>query len=218
MNEIIPSDLQSFKKEWFRYYAEIPGKRHTFVFIDPALSEADTADYTGIVVVHVDSNNDWYIPYAQRHRLTPTELVKFVFTLNEQFRPNIIGIEEVAYQKALLYFLGEEMRRRRVVIPVKGIKYPPQKSKQTRILSLVPRFEFGHVAMAQGLTDLEIELLQFPRSSHDDLVDALASIEYIAFPPDTKEQPLEKPHSPSDPNYERWYIQNLDRKNRELGD
>lgn len=217
LNEIIPSELQTFKREWFRYYDTLPKKVNTFIFIDPALSEADTSDYTGILVVHVDSKNEWYISYARRHRLNPTELVKFVFTLYEQYKPSVIGIEEIAFQKALLYFISEEMRRRNIVIPVTGIKYPTTKSKQTRILSLVPRFEWNHISMTQGLTDLEIELLQFPRGSHDDLIDALASIDYIAFTPDDKEKPLEKPSSPNHPDYERWYIENIQRKSADEG-
>lgn len=208
MNRIIPAELQTFKREWFKYYAELPKKKTTFIFIDPALSEADTSDYTGVVVVNVDANKDWYVSYAQRHRLSPPQLVSFVFELNREFQPNVIGIEEVAYQKALLYFLDEEMKRRNVLLPVIGHKYPPTKSKQTRILSLVPRMAFTHLFMKQGLVDLELELLSFPRGSHDDLIDALASIEAIAYSPDDRPEEMKKPHSPSDPAYESWYIQN----------
>lgn len=208
LNEIVPSDRQTFKRTWFKYHQEVPPIRNTFVFIDPALSEADTADYTGIVVVQVDVNGDWHIVYAKRHRLNPTELVQFVFKLNEEWKPQVIGIEEVAFQKVLLYFLGEEMRRRGIVVPATGIKYPPDKGKQARILSLVPRFEWGHIFLGQGLTDLEIELLQFPRGSHDDLIDSLASIEYIAFRPDNREKPIARPNSPHDPKYEQWFRQN----------
>lgn len=207
LNEIIPSELQTFKKTWFNYFSELPKKTNCFVFIDPALSEADTSDFTGIVVLKIDAKNDWYVQYAKRHRLNPTQLVDFVFRLNSQFSPQVIGIEEVAYQKALLYFLAEESRRRNVALPVHGVKYPPTISKQTRILGLVPRFEFNRIFLNQGLEDLELELLQFPRGSHDDLIDALASMEKIAYAPDSKEEPLAKPHSPSDPNYEKWFIQ-----------
>ncbi len=217
LNEIIPSDLQTFKKDWFRYYERLPKKTNTFIFIDPALSEADTADNTGIVVLRVDANNDWYVEYAKRHRINPTELIKYVFELYAQFKPNIIGIEEIAFQKALLYFLTEEMNRRNIHMPVVGIKYPPQNSKQTRILSLVPRFEFGRIALKPGLTDLELELLQFPRGSHDDLIDALAAMDYIAFPADRKEDQIAKPTSQQDPNYEKWYIQQRFKESRESG-
>lgn len=207
LNEIIPADRQTFKKDWFKYFETLPKKRTTFAFIDPALSEADTSDYTGVVVVHVDQDGTWYIPYARRHRLNPTQLVEFIFKLNQEFKPNAIGFEEIAFQKAILYFFNEEMRRRKTIVPITGIKYPPDKSKQTRILSLVPRFEWGHVCLSPGLTDLELELLQFPRGAHDDLIDALASIELIAHPPDSRPEQLKKPHSPNHPDYERWVIQ-----------
>lgn len=216
LNEIIPADLQTFKREWFRYYAEIPKRLNTYTFIDPALSEAATSDFTGIVTVHVDVNGDWFVSYAKRHRLTPTELVDFVFRLDEEFKPKLIGIEEIAFQRALLYFISEEMRRRGKSVPIKGIKYPPQISKETKILSLVPRLEFGHILFNRGLEDLELELLQFPRGSHDDLIDALASIDSLVSVPDNKPDLIKKPHSPSDPAYESWFIQeSLRRSNGE---
>lgn len=209
LNEIVPADAQSFKRAWFRYYDKLPDIKNTYVFIDPALSEAATADYTGIIVVHVDVQGNWYVAYAQRHRITPTDLIHYIFKLNEVFQPNCIGIEAIAFQKALIYFLSEEMRRRNVHLPVTPIKYPNKNSKETRILSLVPRLEFGRILFAHGLTDLELELLQFPRGKHDDLIDALASIEYIASQPSQRPQVMDKPHSPADPRYEQWYRENL---------
>jgi predicted phage terminase large subunit-like protein len=213
LNEIIPSELQTFRKEWLRYYKYIPEKHTTFITIDPALSEADTSDYTGVVVCHVDYEKRWYVSYAQRHRVSPTRLVDLIFSLNQQFKPNAIGIEEVSYQKALLYFLDEEMRRRDVLLPVSGIRPPNQKTKQMRILSLVPRFEWGHIYLSQGLQDLELELLRFPRGAHDDLIDSLAYIDYIAYAPD-KEREFEKQPGPQHPDYERWYIQQLRKKRK----
>lgn len=212
LNEIIPAELQTFKQSWFKHYESLPDTLNRFVFVDPALSEADTSDYTGVVVVAVDPEKRWYILYAKRYRVTPTELINLLFQLNQTFSPSIIGIEVVAYQKALLYFLDEEMRRRNVILPIKGITPPTDRTKQARILSLVPRFEWGHMFLNRGLTDLEIELLQFPRGSHDDLIDALASIEYIYYPPDKKSGEIAKPAGPAHPEYERWYIQQLTKK------
>lgn len=218
LNEIIPSDLQTFKKEWFKYYSQLPKKTNTFIFIDPALSEADTADSTGVVVIKVDVKGDWYVENATRKRFSPTQLLEHIFELNEHYHPTSIGVEEIAFQKVLLYFLAEEMRRRNKVIPVTGIKYPNQKSKQMRILSLVPRFEYNHVFLNQGLQDLELEMLQFPRGAHDDLIDSLAGMEYLAHAPDDRDEVMKKPHSPSDPSYETWYRQNLIRSNNEKAD
>lgn len=208
LNEIIPSDLQSFKREWFTYFKELPSRVSTFIFVDPAISQADTADYTGVVVISVSPDAHWFVRFARRYKITPTQLIDLIFKLNTQFSPMVIGIEEVAYQKALLYFLHEEMRRRDVVLPIKGIKPPNDKTKEMRILSLVPRFEFGRISLAQGLTDLELELLKFPRGSHDDLIDALASCEYITVTPD-KEKRWAKPPQPNHPDYERYIIEKM---------
>lgn len=212
LNEIIPSDMQTFKNEWFRYYDNVPSNVNNFIFIDPALSEADGADYTGIVVVSVDFEKHWYVRHAGRYKLTPTRLIEKIFELHKMYNPNVIGVEEVAYQKALLYFLDEEMRRRKTVLPVMGVKPPTDKTKHMRILSLVPRFEWSRVFLARNLQDLELELLQFPRGSHDDIIDALAGIEFIYYPPAAEKKWAKPPH-PSSPDYEKWFIENLRRRN-----
>lgn len=214
MNEIVPSELQTFKKDWFQYYEKLPKTLFTFLYVDPALSEADGSDFTGMVVVSVDTKGEWYVTHARRYRLSPTQIVSELFRWNDVFRPTIIGIEEVAYQKALLYFLDEEMRRRNVILPVKGIRPPNDRSKQARILSLVPRFEWGRVHLARSLNDLEMELLQFPRGAHDDLIDALASIEYIAMTP-SEESPWKTPPAPNSPDYEAYYIHQLQSRKEE---
>jgi predicted phage terminase large subunit-like protein len=214
LNKVIPTELQTFKRDWLKIYTRVPRRVNTFMAIDPALSEADTADNTGIVVVDVDAQNQRYVRYAKRHRVNPTELIDLIFRLHAQFNTTAIGVEQIAYQKALLYFLDQEMRRRNTILPVEGIKYPPTKSKQTRILSLVPYFEYGRMLLNQGLQELEQELLEFPRGRHDDLIDALAQIDYLAYPPTDKEE-FKKPHSQHHADYEKWYIHNL-QKNQDV--
>lgn len=214
LNEIIPTDKQTFKKEWFKYYDSIPEEAITFCFVDPAISQADTADYTGVVVVAVDNQANWYVKAAKRYKITPTQIINLLFELDRIFSPRIIGVEEVAYQKALLYFMDEEMRRRNKLLPIKGVKPPLDKSKQARILgALVPRIEWGRLFFNKGLEDFELELLSFPRGAHDDLIDAAAGIEYIYYKPDKiPEIPFDK-LSPHHQDYERRYIETLAKKN-----
>lgn len=209
MNEIIPDGEQPFKKEWIRYYQHLPERKHTFAFIDPAISQTDNADFTALTVIDVDVDQNWYVRCAQRFKINPTQLVSLVFNVNNQFKPMCIGIEDVAYQKALLYMLDEEMRRRKIIAPVKGINPGTDKTKEMRILSLVPRFEWGRIFLAQGLTDFEMEMMLFPRGSHDDLLDSLAYMEQIiVYPSKEKTHGSSKP-APNSPEYEKWYIQNL---------
>lgn len=208
-NEVIPEDEQKFMPDWLQYYESVPRHVVHFAMVDPAISQSKKSDYTACVVVAVDESATWYVRYAKRAKLTPTQQLALLFKLPTVF-PNLmaIGVEKVAYQAALIMFAAELMRGGQPVIPLKEVTRGPTDHKNTRILGLVPRFEWQRVKLAQGLHDLENELIMFPRASHDDLSDALASIADFAYAPG-KEQPSNEAPAPNSPEYESWYIRNL---------
>lgn len=207
-NEVIPEDEKQFKQHWLRYYVQIPQDTFRFGFIDPAIGQDKHHDYTGIVIVDVDVNGVWYVRVALRERLTPTEIVSKMFEIHKEFNLMALGVEIVAYQEALIYMLSEEMRRRNEIIPVKEIRRASI-SKTTRILGLVPRFEWGSIYLARGLTHLEDELSRFPRGKHDDILDALASLEEMVFYPEKAKENADKELPPNHPDYEKMVIRNL---------
>lgn len=215
-NEIVPDDAKNFKKEWLKHYDSIPERVHTFAFIDPAISQEEGSDNTGIVIVDVDMENTWYLKVAKRAKLTPTNIIDLCFEIYTHFKPQVIGIEEVAFQKSLLYMVADQMKKRNLVIPVTGIKVDTETTKEARILSLVPKFEWGHILINRGLHDFEMEYSQFPRGKRD-IMDALAYIDRIAFVPQKERDKNERPH-PTDSRYESWHIRNLvKRANESLG-
>lgn len=207
-NVIIPDEEKKFKKQWLRYTTEIPKITTRFGFIDPAIGQHKHNDYTGIAIIHADPDGTWYLRLGARYRLTPSEIVNKAFQLCEQYELDCLGIESVAYQEALLYLMSEEMQKRQKVIPVKGITRS-KVSKNSRIMGLVPRFEWARIFLYPGMTDFEDELDSFPRGTHDDILDALASLEELVYYPEREKEILEQPHSPNDPNYEKWFIQQL---------
>jgi len=207
-NELIPDDEKRFRKEWLRYTTTMPAQKTAFGFIDPAIGQSRHSDYTGIAVIYTDIDGIWYLRLAARYRLTPTQIVNKAFELCDQFGLQALGVENVAYQEALLYLMAEEMNKRQKTIPVKGITRN-RISKESRILGLVPRFEWGRIYMTPGLIEFEDEYHSFPRGSHDDILDALASLEELVYYPTKEVKKLEQPHSPHDPNYEKWIIEQL---------
>lgn len=217
-NEIIPDDERRFKTEWLRPISQIPENTYRFAFVDPAIGQRNHNDYTGIAIVDVDHGGNWYLHVAQRYRLTPSQIISKLFDIQEQFHCQAIGLEIVAYQEALLYMLQEESLRRQVVLPVKGIRRMAV-SKETRILGLVPRFEWARIFVTPGMTDFEDEILSFPRGSHDDILDAVASLEELVFYPEKeKEKALERPENPQHPDYEKWFIANAHKRQSQEGD
>lgn len=217
MNEIIPSGDQDFKAEWIKYYDELPDLYYTFAFLDPAISTQDTADFTALVVVHVDVDGNWYVEQAKRYRINATDTIDLLFTVTKEFKPMCIGVEIVSYQKAIMHFLDKEMRHRNVIVPVKGIQRGADKTKERRILSLVPRFEWGRIYLNKNLTDLEDEYSKFPRSSYDDVLDALSSIEEICFSPERKKEDDKQP-APNSSRYEQWYIRSQNQTSWSTGE
>lgn len=206
-NEVIPEDERVFRPEWLQYYDYIPKRCLTFAFIDPAISQEKESDNTGIVIVRVDEESRWYVEIAKRAKLSPTNIVDLCFEIHSNFSPAIIGIEDVAFQKALIYMVNEEMKRRDVIIPISGIRPDPDKSKEMRILSLVPRFEWNRIFINRNLNDFEMEYATFPRGKRD-IMDALAYIDRIAYSPQKEKIKDERPTSAADPGYESWYIRN----------
>lgn len=208
LNEVIPEGMQTFKKEWLQRYTDIPKDVLTFAMIDPAIGQDDDSDYTATVVVSVDLQANWYVRLAKRERLDPIQLVNSLFELQRLFNCHVIGIEEVAYQKALLYLVDEEMRRRGVVLPIQGLRPTNDETKAMRIRTLVPRYYWKRVFHTQGLDDLELEMLQFPRGKHDDIIDALSYIDKMASAPTGDRYNDERP-APNSPDYEKWYIRQI---------
>lgn len=214
-NEVISGDDKPFKKEWLKYWDKLPENYYTFSFIDPAISQEEGSDYTAVLVVATDFNQDLYILAANRYRLVPRQIIDKLFEVYDVFNPMSMGIEDVAYQKALLYLAHDEMKLRSKWIPLTGIRPPTTKTKEQRILSLVPRFEWGRVYLRRGLFDFESEYLDYAgqRSKRDDLLDALASIQEILTYPIEPKKEIERVPT-NHPDYEKWYIQQLSRRNK----
>lgn len=213
-NEVVPEDEKKFRPEWLRYWSELPKTFNNYAFIDPAIGQKDHSDYTGIAVISVSHGAVWHVRVASRYRLTPTEIVAKIFEIQNEFNCRAIGVESVAYQEALLYILDDEMKRKNKVLPVVGVKRGSQ-TKESRILSLVPRFEWGRVFIPRGMLDFEDEYNSFPRASHDDIIDSLASLEeLVVYPEAEKPKELKRPESPNHPDYEKWFIQNLSKGGR----
>lgn len=221
LNQVVSAEDRVFKPEWRKYWhvaTELPFG-YTFSFLDLAVSLADGADYTALATVTVDERQTWWVRIAKRARVNPTEAIEWMFQNHSEFRPLAMGVETVAYQKAFVHFLREEMIRRNIFLPIREINRGPDTTKEMRILRMVPQFEFGSIRLAHGMKDLEDELEFFPRGAHDDLLDALSSIHDIVTYP-TQARNDERPESPTDPRYESWFIRQLHRRqnNGDSGD
>jgi len=195
----LSSENAIFKEEWFKWYTpdELPKRLYYFITVDLAISQKETADYTVVNVAAVDPDNQiWEIEY-RRGRFTPQETADHIFELYDKYKPLKVGVESVAWQKAMIYFLRDEMRKRGKFIPLAELK--ADKDKQRRALGLQPWFENGAFFMPEHLrySDMHRELLEFPLGKHDDTVDALAYLPQIMRRPARKKLDVTTVHVPA---------------------
>lgn len=175
-NDPVSGENRKFKLEKIKYYkdSDILGKLlNTLITIDRAYSKDKTADSTGIIVLSIDQENNWYVRQAERFKGTEKELITKIFDLKSYYNPSKIGVEQKAFEYTLKPALLDEMRRTNNFFNIEELK-DLGTSKNIRIEGLVPRFEMGTIFLKPDHTDLVDELIQFPKAVHDDLIDALA--------------------------------------------
>ena len=170
------TENQEFKPDWYRYRSREEVERlntRNFLTIDTAMSQKASADFTGFCENYVDRENKWNIA-GYRMKLSPNDLVDYIFTIHAKRRFEKIGIEKTAYLWGLKPFIDEEMRKRNVFLPIVELSHN-QIQKETRIRGLIPRYSAMSVYhITNECADLEEEQQTFPRCINDDVLDSEA--------------------------------------------
>jgi len=143
---------------------------NTFIGCDPA-TDIDTkhADFSVIMVIAIDTNNELYVLEYERHRSIPTigtkssdggiigrtGVVDYILELHEKYKCISSTVEDVAMNRSIFQALNDERRRLNrydiAVIPQK----PGGTNKRNRIYSgLSGRFSMGTVHIRKNMFDI----------------------------------------------------------------
>lgn len=201
MNDPMPSEDQHFKLP-VRYWTDLgDSSRHT-ISVDLAISEKTSADYTVVMDCAVTASNQLCVVEYCRRRMSPLDTIERIFEMVLKYKVKKVGIESVAYQRALISILDEEIKKRGIFFEVVPIH--PSKDKFTRTIALQPRWESGNLLLKQGMVELEEELARFPVGEHDDLLDAL-SMQLNIIQPTAKRSKVWIPSKYREQNYGYQY-------------
>jgi predicted phage terminase large subunit-like protein len=178
LNYPIDESTAYFRRDDFKFFNkdEIDYDRLSYyAAIDLAISEKEKSDFTVIVIVGVDHNNNLHVVDVRRGRWDGKEIIDEMMSVQSRWNPEIFSVENGQISKSLLPFLKEEMMDTGVFINTK-LKVPVQ-DKESRARSIQARIRQGTVyfdGKADWYANLESEMVRFPRDVHDDQVDALA--------------------------------------------
>jgi len=175
MNKPIDEAQAEFKREFMQVATEqdvLNKQTNCYITIDSAVSEKESADFTGITINRVSMDNKWYIR-SYRLKINSKELIDHLFYLHKTYTPQFIGLEETTFTMAIQPFIQDEMRKRQVFFSVSPVKHKGI-NKEVRIRGLIPRWESKSIFFVAENLELLDEMRTFPLGQHDDVLDSLS--------------------------------------------
>ena len=177
-NKPVRSQDMVFQNEWIQYYETVPQSLVCYTTVDPAGDPEDTMgepDYNVVLTCGKDIYTGVvYLLEYTRAKMNPGELLNSIFNHVRKYSPVKVGLETVQYQKQLMYFLREKMRKENLYFTIEKLTHTKH-SKNQRILGLQPVVQSGAILFRSHMKELISEMLTFPLGAHDDALDALAS-------------------------------------------
>lgn len=166
--EFVNMNKGIIQRDWFNASTITPCRLS--MGVDLAISLKTGADSSALVIGGMEAGS-FHVIHAEAKKATFHEVQVWINDVANHYAVSSVFIEAVQYQLAAVQ---ELMRTTSLpVIPVK-----PDKDKQSRLMPLAARYEQGFIYHAPAnsgnhIKQLEDELVAFPNSAHDDLVDAL---------------------------------------------
>lgn len=199
-NDPHDTDSSVFKREIFQYYEPghlsrkdgrwyFKGERlNVFASVDFAFTTGDRSDYTAIVVVGVDGQNNYYVLDIDRFKTgSPSEYFKRILKLYEKWGFRKLRAEVTGAQAAIVTDLKESyIRPLGLALAIEEFKPTKwQGAKEERILAaLEPKYANRQIwHYSGGNCQVLEEELMFANPAHDDVKDALASAISFAIAP-----------------------------------
>lgn len=167
--------------EWLKYYTpdQLPRdpadktkiQLDVYIGVDPAASLADTADRFAIAAIGVSKDRSQaYLLDLWAGRIPFHEQLDKIQEFALQWKPQLIGVESVAYQSTL----AQQALRLPGFLPI--VPHLAAGKKQLRILSMAPLFKVGRVRIRKDMSDFINEWLDYDSSrknTRDDTLDAV---------------------------------------------
>ncbi len=173
-----PEDGDFFRRDYMKSYNKRlrPKNLRIYAASDHAIGVDKTRnDYTVMIVVGVDENQDIYVLDVWWEMAPADKVVAAMLNLMRQWKPLIWWAEKGHITKSIGPFLRKRMVEEGVYCAVEEVT--PVANKVQRAQSIQGRMAMGKVyfpTVAPWMVKATDELMKFPNARHDDFVDALS--------------------------------------------
>jgi hypothetical protein len=177
----ISSEDPTFSKTYFKYYEESKDMNKSesienVVIIDPAKTVKKSADYSAIVGVGFNAAaNRIYFRDCIAERMHPDRIYTEAFRMAQRINATVFALKVTSLNEFITYPFKSEMIRQGINAEILEIN--ERGKKEDRIAALVPFYRKGLIFHNKTISGgLEAQLMSFPRSRRDDIMDAFADI------------------------------------------
>lgn len=172
---LISPDLAAFNAAWLQYWDVLPEGMVCYMGLDPASSDAKTADFMALVVIGFHQGKVFLVDYYAAKGKNPEEISVKFFEFAIRYKPRFAVVETVGYQRILKWYLEREMQTKNHYVAIRP--YDDRRKKSDRIRQAITaraanRMFFVHKTHAEWIDQYTMYGLR--PDLHDDLLDATA--------------------------------------------
>lgn len=177
MCQVVKEEETLLNSEKLRYWTELPQGLVKFMAIDPASSDSKRADQNVVMAIGIKGAAVYVLAFAASRNTMPDRASQQFFDIATRFPPIVrAGVESIAYQRVLAWYIEREMAARGIYVPIDRIQ--DQRAKSDKILQHIPALlAYGNLYIHPSMTDLVQQMDEYDPNDdgvHDDILDALS--------------------------------------------
>lgn len=189
MCKIVSRETSEFRAEWLKYYTHIPPGAVYVGAIDPAPVLSDKARLTGaktdlqaIMVCAYWRGHKYIVEYATARDQDPEAVSRELNRLATKYPVRRWGVEDVAYQRTLKWYLEREMQAGRLR-HIRVIEVPAHKGKMEKIIQAHSgRASSGCLHVKVEHVEFISDFTNFPNIRYKDRLDVSAQCDMTITP------------------------------------
>jgi len=174
--QLVAAQGKTFDIEKLKFWDILPLGMLKIISIDPASSDSPKADDCVIMAIGMSGPDVFVMAYQAEQAMMPDVVAMHFFNMILEFSPLRAAVESISYQRVLAWYLEEEMKKRRLFLPVSKIQDRRRKSDRI-VQTLSGLVNYGHLHIHPSMSKLVTQMDEYDPlddSQHDDILDALA--------------------------------------------
>lgn len=178
--KIVGDESRYFRQEWLKYHVEMPnpGEVVCALAVDPSPPKDEEPekrvkkdpDPEVLAVVGYWQGEPWVFDWVRINKPNPDLTWSEMQRLRLKWMPVIVGVETVAYQKTLAWYLKKKQLQQSSIFPI--VEYKDRRPKTKRIRQSFADFGLKGLNLPYECQEFMEEFRDYPDVLHDDILDA----------------------------------------------